>query len=116
MMQRAIACLAIDGTPVTGTIREALLKQKYKPRVAKHLGMKIKDFESVDWEGHARALGTERSPALMRVVWGHHPTKTHLKLTGQHPSDMCPLCGKIDRSEHFFQCKNLNQDKKYKTL
>ena len=116
MMREARTCLAIDGSPVTGAIKDALLKKKYKSEVARHLNMHTQEFESVDWEGHARAIGTERSPALTRIVWGHHPTRAHLKLTGQHPSGLCPLCGRNDQSEHFFHCVPLNKSREYKAI
>ena len=78
----AKACLAVDGFPVTEPIREVLLKWKYAPIVAAHLGMVEGTFSEIDWPSHARALGTEQSPELTRIVWGHHPTRLHLKQTG----------------------------------
>ena len=116
MMKETGACLAIEGTPVTGAIKDALLRAKYRPVVAKHLRMRDLVFDSVDWEGHARAIGAERSPALMRIVWGHHPTRAHLKITGQHPSEICPLCGHHDQSDHFIHCTPLNASRGYKSI
>lgn len=116
IMKETKSCLAIKGRPVTGSHREALLKCKYRPIIAKHLGMCYPTFDSIDWEGHARAIGMERSPALKRIVWGHHPTKAHLKLTGQYPTSSCPLCGEDDTSEHFIVCVKLNASPAYKTL
>ena len=50
---------------------------------------------------------------MTRVVWGPHQIRSHLKQTGTYPSDICPLCGEKDRSEHFLGCKTVNKSKGY---
>ena len=64
MMMSAGACLAVQGRPITGPIREELLKRKYKKRVSAHLGITKNKFDRIDWVSHCRAVGLERSPAL----------------------------------------------------
>ena len=70
----------------------------------------MKTFEMVDWEGHARALNATGGFTMRRIIWGHHPTRSHLKLTGQYPTSMCPLCGETDTRDHFIQCSRINND------
>ena len=112
----AKACLVVDGVHVAAPIEEVLLQWKYAPIVAAHLWMDKRTFSEIDWPSHARALGTERSPALTRIVWVHHPTRSHLKQTGKYPSDICPLCGEKDRSEYFLSCKTVNGNKRYQVV
>ena len=55
-LEAEIACLKIDGVPVTTGYKRALYIKKYKKKVADHLRMTIDRFERIDWESHARAM------------------------------------------------------------
>ena len=116
MMSCTGACLALKGEPITGKINRALARQKYATKVAKHLGMSTTSFDEVDWVSHSRALGLERSPALRRIIWGHHPTRSRLRMQMRSPSGECILCGKKDVWEHFLECAKINDSKAHKKL
>ena len=95
-MTSKIVSLKIRGIPVTTGFQRSLYLAKYSKRVAEYLGMSTSIFEMVDWEGHARALDTTGGYTMRRIVWGHHPNRAHLKVTGQYPTIMCLLCGKTE--------------------
>ena len=115
-MTSEIATLKIDGIPVTTGYKKALYEKKYSERVAKHLGLTMSLFERIDWEGHARAMKSTGGPALKRVVWGQHPTYSHLKIVGKSTRNNCPLCDEVDTRDHFLVCQVINGSARHKKL
>lgn len=53
---------------------------------------------------------------MRRIIWGHHPTRSHLKITGQYHTSMCPLCGETDMRDHVFCCQTINSSRLYKEI
>ena len=93
--------MKIEGVPVTSRCKKALYKKKYSTKVADHLGLTNVTFERIDWKGHARTLKNMGGPSLKRILWGQHPTCTHLKISGQYPDSRCPLFLERDNRDHF---------------
>ena len=115
-LQTEVASLKVDGIPVTNGFRGALYKKKYAGAVTEHLGLTDDTFNEIDWDGHARAVNETGGPSLRRIIWDHHPTRSHLKTTGQYPTNMCPLCGEADTRDHFLQCREINQSRQYRKI
>lgn len=115
-MSESVAALLVNNVSVTTTYREALLRQKYAPKVANHLAMGVETFRRIDWRSHSRAVSSINSASLRKILWNHHPTMCHMKITGQRPSNRCPICGEPDRKDHFLACEGLNKSREYKIL
>ena len=108
------AMLLTAGNVETGSIKEALERKKYAPKVRHHLRMTKKDFDNVDWKAHADALKKVDNTSLRKLLWEQHPTRVRQKRTKQHKSAMCPLCDEIDDSDHFMKCQVVNDSPLYK--
>ena len=108
MMTCSEACIAVKGEPITGKMHHVLARRKYATKVAKHLKMSKIEFDEVDWVSHSRAVELERSPALKRIIWGHHPTRSRMKMQGRCQSGTCILCGENDARDHFLECTKMN--------
>ena len=96
MMSCTGACLGVKGKPIIGNINCALAKRKYATMVAKHLVTSRTSFDELDWVSHSRALGLERSHEVRRIIWGHHPTRTQMRMQRIIPSGECILCREKD--------------------
>ena len=110
-MTEEVACLVIVGVPITTGYRRSLYKKKYASKVAAHIGLTMEEFDRMDWKGHERAMKATGGPLMRRVVWGNHPTRAHLKITGQYPTSICPLCGGQDARDHFMCCTLINSSR-----
>ena len=53
---------------------------------------------------------------MKKLLWNHNPKRCHLKVPGQHPSYLCPICREIDRLDQFLKCEILNSSKKKEIL
>ena len=53
---------------------------------------------------------------MQRLIWGQHLRRVHFKLTGQYPTNACPLCGQVDVQDHFLRYPTLNRSRKYVEL
>ena len=115
-MTEDVACLMVDGVPITTGYHRSLYKKRYASKVATHIGLTTEEFDRIDWEGHERAMKATGGPSMRRLVWGHHPTRTHLKVTGQYPTSICPLCGEQDARDHYMRCITINLSRQYKQL
>lgn len=82
-LTRELASLKIERVSVTTGYKRALYKRKYRKKIADHMGITISLFERIDWEGHARTMDAAGGPALRIIVWGQHPTCSHLRIIGQ---------------------------------
>ena len=100
--------MIIKGRAVTSSIKETLENIKYGAKVATHLGLTRLEHDQIDWKAHARVVKHMNSSATTKLVWEMHPTRTRMKMTRQHPSANCPLCGEKDILDHFLGCTGIN--------
>ena len=116
ILSESVAVLMTGESVVTCPIKQELERRWYAPRVRKFLGMTDDEFESIDWQAHSEAIRKVGGTSLRKLLWCQHPTRVKQKKTGQHDSDLCPLCDEVDDTSHFMRCKPVNESGRYKQL
>ena len=92
---------------VTRPFIDEITERRYGEEVRSHLALDQVAFQDIAWGSLSLAMKDIGSTSLKKVVWGQNPCRQRLHLSGKHPSPLCPLCGQVDRLDHFIDCPML---------